>query len=496
MGLEIDREHFDADAYASFAARLEACLEVLAGLLGRSDFGEGEATLGAELEVSLVDGAGAPLPLNRRVLAETMDPRLTVELDRFNLESNLRHGPLAGRPFAALAAECNDALAEMRRAAALHGGRVVTIGILPTLERAALDGAAMTESPRYRALSASLRRLRREPFSLDIHGVDDLRLDDLHDVTYEGAATSFQVHLRVTPRAFARTYNALQLATPVVLAAAGNSPTFLGRRLWEETRIALFKQAVDHREAKLRNRAPARVSFGRDWIRDAFELFEENVRWHAPLLPILDSEEPGAALAAGRTPALRELRLHQGTVWRWNRAIYDPAEGGHLRIELRALPSGPSVPDMLANAAFHLGLGLALAPEADAWCAGASFETVHASFYAAARDGLAAALPWPREPGGPLASQPAPDLIEELLPLAQRGLDAAGVARSDSAPLLAILERRVRSGRTGAAWQRHALAVGEDAGRPRREALAWMLEHYLAAAESGEPVDRWPAPRG
>jgi hypothetical protein len=495
LGIEIDREHFDADAYSSFSARLEACLEALSQLLGRSGFGEGETTLGAELEVSLVDRAAAPLLLNRRVLAETMDPRLTVELDRFNLESNLRHGPLAGRPFAALAAECDDALTELKRAAAIHGGRVVAIGILPTLERTTLDGAAMTESPRYRALSASLRRLRQEPFVLDIHGEDDLHLDDCHDVTYEGAATSFQVHLRVAPAAFARTYNALQLATPVVLAAAGNAPTFLGRRLWEETRIALFKQAVDHRGAHAPDRAPARVSFGRGWIGGAFELFEESVRLHPPLLPVLDAEGPDAALAEGRTPGLRELRLHQGTVWRWNRAIYDPAEGGHLRVELRALPSGPSVPDMLANDAFHLGLALALAPDAEAWCAGASFETVHASFYAAARDGLAAALPWPHEPGAPVESRPAPALIETLLPLAQRGLDEAGVARADSEPLLATLERRARSGRTGAAWQRHALSTAEGAGRSRREALAWMLERYLAAGESGEPVDRWPEPQ-
>ncbi|MEN8160835.1 MAG: glutamate--cysteine ligase, partial [Myxococcota bacterium] len=427
--------------------------------------------------------------------AETMDPRLTVELDCFNLESNLRHGPLAGRPFTALAAECHDALAEMRRAAGLHGGRVVTIGILPTLERGSLEGAAMGEGLRYRALSAGLRRLRAEPFSLDIHGEDDLRLDDCHDVTYEGAATSFQVHLRVSPAAFARTYNAIQLATPAVLAAAGNSPTFLGRRLWEETRIALFKQAVDHRGARGADGAPARVSFGRGWIRDAFELFEDCVRRHPPLLPVLDVEGPEAALAAGLTPALRELRLHQGTVWGWNRAIYDPAEGGHLRVELRSLPSGPSVPDMLANAAFHVGVGLALAPDAEAWCAGASFEAVHASFYAAAREGLGASLPWPREPGAALEPRPAPALIEALLPLAQRGLDTAGVARADSAPLLATLERRVRSGRTGAAWQRAALAAAEAAGRTRREALVWMLERYLEAAESGEPVDRWPEPR-
>jgi gamma-glutamyl:cysteine ligase YbdK (ATP-grasp superfamily) len=493
LGLEIGRDQFSEHDYACFAVRLEACLETLAELLAVPGFGAGEPSIGAELEVSLVDAHGAPLPLNRAVLAETMDPRLTVELDRFNLESNLRHGPLKGRPFAALAAECRGALAEMQRAAALHGGRVVTIGILPTLDRSALDEAAMTDSPRYRALSAGLRRLRREPFLLDIHGEDALRLR-CHDVTYEGAANSFQVHLRVAPDAFARTYNAIQLATPVVLAVAGNSPIFLGLRLWEETRIALFKQAVDHRSEHGPGRAPARVSFGDGWIEGPFQLFEENVRLHPALLPIVDADDPRRALAEGRTPALRELRIHQSTVWRWNRAIYDPADGGHLRVEMRALPSGPTVPDMLANAAFQIGIALALAPDADAWCAGASFEAVHRSFYRAASEGLDAELAWPLARGRELAPRRALDLVDDLLPLAQQGLDRGGVERVDSAPLLATIERRARRGRTGAAWQRRALAAAEAAGRTRPEALAWVLERYLEGAASGEPVDRWPDP--
>jgi hypothetical protein len=298
----------------------------------------------------------------------------------------------------------------------------------------------------------------------------------------------------VAPDSFARIYNAIQLAAPVVLATAGNSPFFLGRQLWEETRIALFKQAVDHRSEHGPGRPPARVSFGERWITSPFELFEESVRCHPALLPIVFDDEPRDALAEGGTPALRELRIHQGTVWRWNRAIYDPAEGGHLRIEMRALPSGPSVPDMLANAAFQIGLAFALAPDAQAWCAGACFETVHQSFYRAAREGLEAELAWPLAPGEPLAPRRTLELLEALLPLAQQGLDRIGVERSDSAPLLATIERRARSGRTGAAWQRRALAAAEAAGRSRADALAWMLERYLEGSGSGDPVDRWPDP--
>ncbi len=493
LGLEIARDDFTQEDHALFAARLEACLGALSRLLERTGFGEGEASVGAELEVSLVDAAGAPFPRSHDVLAATADPRLTVEIDRFNLESNLRHAPIRGCPFRALEAECEGALAEMRRAAARHGGRVVAIGILPTLEAAHLEAAAMTESARFRALSKGLRRLRREPFLLDIHGSEDLRVC-CEDVTYEGAATSFQVHLRVSPVEFARTFNALQLATAPVLATAGNSPIFLGRRLWEETRIALFKQAVDHRSDRGPEREPARVSFGDRWIEAPFELFEESVRRHPPLLPVLDREDPEQGLASGGVPALRELRLHQGTVWSWNRAIYDSAEGGHLRVELRSLPSGPSVRDMLANAAFHVGLGLALAPDAAAWCAGVPFEAAHRDFYRAAREGLGAEIGWPREPGAPPEPRRAPELIADLLPLAQRGLDRAGVWRAESEPLLATVERRSRTGRTGATWQRRALAAAEARGRSRAESLAWMLERYIENATTREPVDRWRDP--
>ena len=242
------------------------------------------------------------------------------------------------------------------------------VGILPTLRAEDLQLAALSDAARYRALNNGLRRLRQEPFRIRIDGADPLELA-ADDVGLEGANTSFQVHLRVDPDRFADHFNAAQLATGPVLAVAGNSPTFLGHRLWEETRVALFKQAVDDRDAAGRSsRRVSRVAFGTGWIATgAMELLEESVRLHEPVLPVLGAERPLERLAAGRVPALDELRLHQSTVWRWNRAIYDPAGGGHLRIELRALPAGPTVVDMLANAAFLLGLTLALAPDADAW---------------------------------------------------------------------------------------------------------------------------------
>jgi hypothetical protein len=177
-------------------------------------------------------------------------------------------------------------------------------------------------------------------------------------------------------------------------------------------------------------------------------------------------------------------------VWRWNRAIYDPAEGGHLRVELRSLPAGPTVTDMLANVAFQIGVAFCVSREDPDWTRAVDFAAVHGDFYRAAQSGLAARLFWPEALGGSPDRTDAHELIERLLPEAQRGLDLAGVDRDDSAPLLACFERRARTGATGAAWQLRTLARAE-ARRPRDEALAWMLQHYLERSEEGLPVDAW-----
>jgi gamma-glutamyl:cysteine ligase YbdK (ATP-grasp superfamily) len=489
VGLRIDRDRFEEADYARFSARLERSLVALRELLERPGFGVGPASLGTELELFLVDAEGRPLPLNYAVLRETVDPRLTVELDRFNLECNLRPTLLAGRPFSDLARELHDALAEVRRSARPYGGRVAMIGILPTLRAEDLQRGAMTDTPRFRALAAGLQRLRQQPFRVSIDGEDPLQIT-CDDLTFEGANTSLQVHLRVDPSAFADTYNAMQLATAPVLAVAANSPTFLGHRLWEETRVALFKQAVDHRR-NVRERE-ARVSFGSAWVTEgAFELFAESVALHEPLLPVLGEEDPLEVVRAGGVPRLDEIRLHQGTVWTWNRAIYDPEDGGHLRIEMRGLPAGPSVDDMVANVAFLVGLGLGLAAEAPDWIRQLPFETAESNFYRAAQTGLDAELGWPPAPGEAPTLVRARDLVLRLLPLAKRGLEAAGVGSDEIDARLELIHERTRSGRTGACWQRRVVEELEPRmGRAR--ALSLMLERYLECGERGLPVHRWP----
>jgi hypothetical protein len=492
MGTAIDRDAFDQLEYARFGQRLQQCLSALSQLLERPGFGTGPATVGAELELFLVDGTARPVPLNWAVRAAAADPRVNVELDRFNLELNASPAPLAGGPFGALGSELSLLLQRAGEVASRYGARLVPIGILPTLRRTDLQPGVMTDLPRYRALSSGLRRLRHGCFQVRIAGLDPLELAS-EDVAVEGANCSFQVHLRVTPADFARTYNAVQLATVPVLAVAGNSPTFLGHRLWDETRIALFKQSVDDRDGRGPRRRPSRVTFGTGWLRDGpLELFAESVRLHQPLLPVLYGHEPPDSGDRRPVPALDELRVHQGSVWRWNRAIYDPASGGHLRIEMRAFPAGPTMIDMLANAAFLIGLSLWLAGQDQRWTYMLSFERAEHSFYRAAQHGLAAQLSWPFGHAGQVRTVRAAELVPELLPAARQGLTGAGVTAAEADSLLGVIAARVAAGQTGAVWQRRMLAAAEQR-LDREDALAAMLEHYLQHAATRQPVHTWPA---
>jgi hypothetical protein len=490
MGTNIDRDHFEAGDKARFAEQLRDDLEALRTLLGLPDFGVGPASLGAELELSLVDSAGLALPINRAVCEEAQLPQLTLELNRFNLEYNASKVSAAGSPFDTLGRELDAALDVLGRVAGHHAAAVVAVGILPTLRELDLDASAMTDLPRYRALSNSLKALRKAPFRIDIRGEESLVYES-DDVTLEGAATSFQVHLRVPPARFAALYNAIQLATAPALALSTNSPIFLGRKLWRETRIALFKQAVDGRAATHSPDELPRVLFGRGWLRDsAYALFEQAVSAFPPLLPAPNDEDPRAALAAGEIPRLSALRLHAGTVWRWNRPVFDPADGGHLRIEMRALPSGPTTSDMMASAAFMVGLGVGLEPDIERILPTLTFEQASQNFYAAAQFGMDAPLIWPLGAKLEPRELTARALAPQPLDTAHAGLERLGLDAAERQRLLGTIAQRIEAATTGACWQRRMLDRLSAQG-DRSSALSAMLACYLREAGIGRPVHEW-----
>ncbi len=499
MGIEIDSDHFDEIDFARFRERLRAGLTTLEEVLARPGFGEGPRTLGAELELFLIGDRAQPLPVSRQVVRDAEDPQVTPEMGVYTIELSTPPVALADRPFTALGTRMREAMGGIRARAAKYGARAVPISILPTLDREHFGPGSITDLPRYRALAAGLRRLRDAPFHICIDGPDPLDLTT-SGPAMEGANTAFQVHLRVTPQEFAPLFNAAMMLTGPVLAAAANSPTFLGHRLWHETRIALFKQAGDDRppDSAGTTMQPARISFGNGWVRDgAAELFHESVALYEPILPVCSDGEPGASppgAGKGSAPPLTELRLHHGTVWKWNRPVYDPAGAGHLRIELRALPSGPTVDDMLANAAFLVGaiLDLGCGSDLARLLPAFPFALADRNFYRAAQLGLDAELGWPLNAGEAPVPVRARDLLLSLLPRAATGLAAAGVARGEIDRYLGIFERRVQSGMTGAVWQLRTLEALRARGVAPDEARRRMLDSYLRHSDGGEPVHRWP----
>jgi len=492
MGLSIDRDKFEEEDFTRFGQRLTQSLQALKEVIEQPNFGEGPQTIGAELELSIINNQGQAYPINRTLLQCAQDDHLQLELDRFNLEYNLSPVLLAGRPFSHLRQQLTNAIQSLTFCATGHGGRIVPIGILPTLCAKELDSPVMSDLPRYRALSAGLRRLRDGPFRIHINGREPLTVT-CSDVTLEGATTSFQIHLRVNPQDFAQVFNAAQLVTPVVLALSANSPIFLQHQLWEETRVALFKQAIDSRKTQEGDwQTPARVSFGHGWVRrGAYELFAEAVGLHPPLLPVLSPEDPMECLRKEHLPQLEELRLHQGTVWRWNRAIYDASADGHLRVELRALPSGPTPIDMAANAAFLIGLTLGMREDIDKILHQFPFEYAHRNFYRAAECGMAAMFVWPNRASHGLREISAYDLAKELLPVAAQGLRNHGVEPEEIQAMLNVIRDRLEARMNGAGWQIQRLARYEQQGHDRPTALTRMLEDYLQHSQTDTPISQW-----
>ncbi|MEE4280279.1 MAG: glutamate-cysteine ligase family protein [Halieaceae bacterium] len=488
MGIEITSSSFDEAQRRLFAARLERQLTRLQELLAAPAFGRGEASMGSELELYLIDEQARPAYFNQELHEQAADPQLTLEINRYNLEYNLLPRVLAESGFEATEREVLDKLASLRELAADYDARVVPVGILPTLRPGDFGRHCVTDRPRYRALVDQLLRWRGADFHVKINGAEPLEIG-MSDITLEGANTSFQVHLRVDPAEYVDTFNAIQLVTPLALAISANSPGLFGHDLWDETRVPLFKQSIDTRHTdRYRWHEPARVSFGHGWLRrDAGELFEQAVRLYRPLLPACTEEA-----REGPVPGLEELRLHLSTVWLWNRPVYDDAAGGHLRIEMRALPAGPSAVDMVAGAALLIGLARGVRDELDRLLPALPFALAEYNFYRAAQHGIDARLVWPSARQQGLRDAALVDILAQLLPVANDGLRSMGVSLRERDRYMNVLEARLAARRSGSRWQRDCLRRVLDRGLDRRAALAAMLERYLEHSTENVPVAEWP----
>lgn len=491
MGIDIHSSDFSDADRRLFSRRLEEQLERLSQLLSNPDFGRGPSTMGAELELYLIDAAGHPIHENARLHTLANDPQLTLELNQYNLEYNLTPQTLSASGLLATEEEIGVKLQGLAALAAPLGVRVVPIGILPTLRKQDFGDHCITDKQRYRALVKQLIASRGSDFEIDINGANPLQLS-MANITLEGANTSFQVHQRVEPEDYAASFNAIQLVTPLALAISANSPGLFGHQLWDETRVPLFKQSIDTRDTdRYAWSEPARVSFGHGWVRRGpRELFEQAVRLYSPLLPAC---ETGQRSSPHRdVPELAELRLHQSTVWLWNRPVYDHAGGGHLRIEMRALPAGPSAIDMVAGAALTMGLARGLRDQLESHLNALPFPLAEYNFYRSAQHGLNARLVWPDARQQGLRERAVGDILNELLPTADDGLRSLGVSQHERDRYLGVIERRLAVGRNGAAWQRECTQRLVSQGMQKTDALAAMLERYREHSSNNLPVAEWP----
>ncbi|MEQ4715114.1 glutamate--cysteine ligase [Nonomuraea sp. B19D2] len=464
---------------------MRRCLDVFAQMLRESRFEDERPLAGLEIELNIVDAYGEAAMRNAQVLAAIEQPDWATELGQFNIEINIEPQELGGDGALRLEEDVRARLNHAEERARSQNGHLVLIGILPTLREQDIGEGTLSANPRYRLLNEQIFAARGEDLHLAIEGVE--RLDTHADsVAPEAACTSVQLHLQVSPEAFAAHWNAAQAIAGPQIAVAANSPYLFGKELHRETRIALFEQATDTRPAELKAQGVRpRVWFGERWITSVFDLFEENVSYYPALLPLCEDEDPRTELEQGRIPHLHELTLHNGTIYRWNRPVYAVVDGmPHLRVENRVLPAGPSVSDIAANAAFYYGLMRVLPyAERPIWSQ-MSFRAAEDNLSAAARHGLDARLYWPG-----MGEVPAAELIlRRLLPMAHEGLAEWGVHGPVADRLLGIIEGRCLTGRTGASWQvERVRAHGGD----RHEALRSMTLEYIERMHSNEPVHTW-----
>ncbi len=473
MGEEIQKEHFEQADYDRFQQRLEQETEWLRSLFAKGAFDNSSRKLGYELELCLADDSGNPSKINTRVIDAIGNPLFTTELARFNMEINGNVFPYRGNVFGEIETDLAALFQQAEDAAGKLGSQIGMFGVFPSVTREHLDPAAyMTELHRYKLLNRQLLNMRGRPVQLFLDGEEQLNIEK-QDVMLEALATSLQIHTQVPFDEIVPTYHAGLWSSMLVLAATANSPLVLGKCCWQESRIGIFKQSVDTRSPQeVEDHIIPRVHLGKRYIESLLDLFEDNF-YYSPILPEVLDDRP--------VEDLHHLSLHNGTIWRWVRPIVARNGDGsyHLRLELRVVPSGPTLIDTIANLVFYVGLTEGL-KTLDDQLTQVPFATLEADFYRAAREGLDTRVHWPDGEEGELRQI----LLERAIPLARDTLKAADLEDYDR--WLDIIAARVRTGATGASWiSKHWKQFGDS---------AQLVCDYIAQAKTNQPVHLWQDP--
>ena len=458
-------------------------------------FEENVSRIGAEQEMVLVDKNTFKPATNAMEALDLMKDKewVETELAKFNLEINLTPRKFEGSCFSELEKETKEKLTSIQKVLDTLDTQLVLTGILPTIHRHHVEMENLTPKKRYFALMEAIRdQLLGPNFELNIVGIDELIMKHTSPLV-EAVNTSFQVHLQVSPTDFVQKYNISQVLAAPIMAVAANSPIVFGKRLWHESRIAMFQQSIDTRSSHdhMRERS-ARVSFGKDWIHDSIlDIYREDISRFRVLLSSDVEEDSLALLKKGQVPKLRALQVHNSTVYRWNRPCYGISDNGrpHLRIENRVLPSGPTVMDEIANAVFWLGAMEGLAMEVKDVRDRMSFEDAKDNFVKAAKFGIDSKFTWFDD-----EKISAVDLIlEKLIPISRKGLLSKGINQKDIDRFLGIIKGRAESHMNGARWLLRSYT--DLIKKTNKDAALTLLTSQIAKYQkSGIPVHEWETP--
>ena len=471
MGDEVDKDHYDEEDYLIFKGKLDEETNFVRQLFADRNFDQDSRKLGYELELCLLDDNGAPAPCNRQVLEQAANPLFTYELAKFNLEINGNAFDVCADVFGKIDADLNILYSELAQAAEDCDVQAGLFGVLPSLQQCHLDERYMSELYRYHILDQRLIEMRQRPVHLELHGDDHLLLEE-NGVMLEALSTSLQTHYQIPFDEAVDSYHAALWTSMTVLAVGANSPLVMGKQCWQESRIAIFKQAVDTRNPReIEDAIVPRVHFGKGYINSWLDLFEDNNSYYSPILPETRDCDIGM---------LHHFNLHNGTIWRWVRPILGIVNGQyHLRLELRVTPSGPTLVDTLANMVFSIGLleGLKQAPK---FLTSVPFEVLEASFYRVAREGLEAEVKWCNGKTDRMQNL----VLSEALTTAAKGLDQLGIENCQQ--WLDIIQARVSTGCTGSDWILKYWQKKQD--------ISGLVKTYLHHARKNAPVHKWPQP--
>jgi CBS domain-containing protein/gamma-glutamylcysteine synthetase len=480
------------DQMQHFVRQLLADVGALDYMLDNNWIETGVKRIGAEQEMCLINKYYKPAYTAMDILKEFHPEWLTTELAQFNLEINLSPQVFEDQAFSLMETELRTRLSEVSKVAAKHNTRILLTGILPSLRKFDLSFDKLTPKERYFALMEALKNMRGSDYELHIVGIDELILR--HDSPLlEACNTSFQVHLQVSPNEYVKMYNIAQAIAGPVLSMSANSPVLFGKRLWHESRIALFQQSIDNRKSRdhLRDRSP-RVTFGRDWLHDSIlEIYKEDITRFRILLGGDIEENSMDKIAEKLVPKLKALQIHNGTVYRWNRPCYGIGADGkpHLRIENRVFGAGPTVVDEMANAALWLGLMEGISANYGDITKLMSFDDAQDNFNKAAKLGIDTEFTWDKD-----RKISASALMKnELLPMAREGLKNRNILSEDIDKYLGIIEERVKRHTNGARWILRTFTKFKKETSVD-ESLTTLTAAIFHNQSQSKPVHEWEIP--